>query len=171
MHSKKCFKCGEVKSIDLFYKHNQMLDGHLNKCIDCTKIDVSVRFSRLSLDKEFIKKERKRGRDKYYRLEYKDKYIGKKGSCVEYYKKYPEKKRAKHLCQRVDCKKGMNNHHWSYNVGHEKDVIQLDSSFHYKCHRYMAYDQERMMYRDVNGVLIDSREKAIFYYDSLRILD
>lgn len=39
---KKCFKCGKAKDINLFYKHNKMKDGFLNKCIDCTKYDVST---------------------------------------------------------------------------------------------------------------------------------
>jgi hypothetical protein len=32
---KVCISCGKTKKIDDFYKHNQMRDGHLNKCIDC----------------------------------------------------------------------------------------------------------------------------------------
>jgi len=37
---KKCFKCNEMKPLNQFYKHNKMADGHLGKCIDCTKKDV-----------------------------------------------------------------------------------------------------------------------------------
>jgi hypothetical protein len=37
---KKCFRCNTVKPLDAFYKHPEMADGHLNKCIECTKPDV-----------------------------------------------------------------------------------------------------------------------------------
>ena len=37
---KKCFKCDKEKSLSAFYKHREMKDGHLNKCIPCTKAGV-----------------------------------------------------------------------------------------------------------------------------------
>ena len=41
---KKCFKCGVGKPLQEFYKHKRMADGHLGKCIECTKRDVSENY-------------------------------------------------------------------------------------------------------------------------------
>jgi ribosomal protein S27AE len=40
---KRCFKCGIEKPLDDFYVHPQMLDGHLDKCKECTKNDAHIR--------------------------------------------------------------------------------------------------------------------------------
>lgn len=37
---KKCFKCGETKSFNDFYKHKKTKDGYLNKCKDCARNDT-----------------------------------------------------------------------------------------------------------------------------------
>ena len=38
---KQCFKCKKWQDLDDFYKHPQMKDGHLGKCKQCTKDDVT----------------------------------------------------------------------------------------------------------------------------------
>ena len=144
---KKCFKCGVEKSIGSFYVHKQMKDGHLNKCIDCTKNDSKERELKLRCNPEWLEKEKKRSREKYYRLDYKTKY--KPDSYVglenKFRKKYPEKYKA-NMAVNIIKTKG-EKHHWSYNIEHHKDFIELDKKTHNKLHRYTIYDQERMMYR------------------------
>ena len=157
---KKCFKCGIEKDLSNFYKHKQMSDGHLNKCIVCTKNDIKIRYDILSKDESFVYNERKRGRSKYHRL-YSGKKKANKDSILKFNLLYPEKKFAKNKCSHIIVPEfGLEKHHWSYNEDHYKDLIFITKKQHMKAHRFIVYDQERMMYRryDTNE-LLDTKEK------------
>lgn len=75
---KVCFKCGKTKSLEEFYRHPAMADGHLGKCKDCTKLDVSRH--RLSHLEQIRAYDRRRGSRqgpeyrKQYRRDHPEKY-------------------------------------------------------------------------------------------------
>jgi len=69
---KVCFKCLKEKPLTEFYKHSQMADGHLNKCKECNKSDVKKDYYRKIDNPDFVDKERERSREKYHRLNYKE---------------------------------------------------------------------------------------------------
>lgn len=70
---KKCFKCGAEKPLADFYRHEKMADGHLNKCKECTKLDVK---SRRKDNPEVQAYDRKRGarQSATYQRQYRAKY-------------------------------------------------------------------------------------------------
>ena len=154
---KTCFKCNKEKPISEYYKHPKMGDGYLGKCKECTKKYTANRYNEMKKDESFILLERKRGREKYRKYKYASKSCNKK-----YHEKFPEKYKANIVSNRIPSN-GRHNHHWSYNEEHYKDVINLSSKDHYKAHRFLIYDQERYMYRTIDGVLLDTKERHLAY--------
>lgn len=168
MIKKKCFKCSKTLPLDSFYKHPQMGDGHLNKCKSCTKLDTTKRVENLSSNPKWVESERTRHRKKYYRLGYKQKHKPtsekKKKYMDNWYNKFPEKLRARIAASKMKPNiKGNHLHHWSYNDEHFKDTIEISKANHYKAHRFLIYDQERMMYRTIDGVLLDTKQSHMEY--------
>jgi hypothetical protein len=161
-HNITCKKCLIPKKSDEFYKSN------LSTCKECIKTKSKLQRDLLISTPEGIEKERARHRDKYHRLGYKDVYkpsSERKAEIIKNYKgKYPEKYKAK--CASQDLKKTYSEnelHHWSYNQDHWKDCIELSVSDHNTIHRFLVYDKESFYYKDLDGNLLDTKEKHLDY--------
>lgn len=57
MTAKACFRCGETRDLSEFYTHEEMADGHLNKCKSCCRSEaVKNRLSKISYYREYDRK-------------------------------------------------------------------------------------------------------------------
>lgn len=153
--TKICFKCGRELPISQFYRHRDMADGHLNKCKDCAKKDVTARYEKLSKDEAFMEKERARGREKYARLGYVNKELTEMQKAKRaLYRGLRSTKRA------VGMEKGRAEelHHWNYNQ--MMSVIILDRRLHHRLHAAISFNVNEGIYY-YEGQPLDTMEKHL----------
>ena len=160
MESKKCFKCGINKSLNEFYRHSSMKDGHLNKCKECTKKDVHNRYAISSMDEEYMEKERARGRSKFKRLGYINRDFKKVRSICPLESNISRRLRSRGY--NTDNKEA---HHWNYNLPYS--VILLSRKAHRCIHRHITVNYSDKYCYTLDGRRIDTEEKAISVFSSI----
>jgi len=109
MQRKTCFKCHVEKPVTDFYVHPQMGDGRLNKCKECTKIDVrknyiaNIDYYRAYEDSRMYEPHRVAARKRYVSSE-----AGKRArrrAAENYWTRNPEKRSA-HVATRNAIRDG-----------------------------------------------------------------
>lgn len=159
METKKCFKCGIIKPLSDFYRHSQMADGHLNKCKECTKMEAKDRYNTLSLDERWMQKERERSREKFKRLGYNGAFRQIRSVCPL------EANISRRLRVRGYDTKGKEAHHWNYNFPYS--IFLLTRKAHRCIHRYIEVGYSDKYCYTLDGVKIDTEEKAVSIFSSI----
>jgi len=159
MQTKKCFKCGQEKPLDMFYKHPKMIDGHVNKCKECNKKDVSENY-RKRIDQYKDYDQTRNQKRKEYIKENSKKNKRTKETIFNYSKKWQnvnKLKRASHIilgngirdgkikkgvCQICGTSKNIQAHHYDYTK--PLSVIWLCTEHHAKIHWWLKKNERRL---------------------------
>jgi hypothetical protein len=157
--TKVCFKCNEEKTLDNFYKHKQMKLGVVNKCKECNKKDVKLNYLKKAVDFDFILKERERSKEKYHRLNYKEKQ--KEWDKDKEWKKTSTYKGLRKKFKHVP--KTHQLHHWNYNDIFLEDIIVIEKFNHRRAHEFLVLDIELKIYKTLDGHLLNTKEEHLNY--------
>lgn len=84
---KKCFKCNVEKPLDDFYKHPATLDGRVNKCKECNKLDVRKNYkSKVSQYKSYDVERQRYNFDRIFHHRYGNMKLRVNGKAIRPYK-------------------------------------------------------------------------------------
>ena len=93
LSERKCGTCGEIKSLDEFYRDAHGRDGMGYTCKPCDRADMAARMKKKYEDPEFVLIFRAKARERYH-TRYKGNHNWKQSSPVPYREKYPERRSA-----------------------------------------------------------------------------
>ncbi len=163
--TKVCFKCGKNLPLEMFYRHPQMGDGHLNKCKECTKKDVHETYQKNKENPEYMEHERARGRDKYERLygNFNPAVIhtmSRKRICDAYLTGRSSRRKVQYrfMVRGIEFRKEYRVHHWNYMC--PDSVFVIPDWLHTSLHHRVRYSPENNCFMDnQTGMLIDTKEK------------
>lgn len=164
-HSKACISCHKEKPLSHFYKHSGMADGHLNKCMFCTREYAKTRHYLKSNDPLWVKKERARSREKYKRLGYKDKQ-----RIWDAKKPWKNSSIYKNLSRNLKIPKGHEAHHWSYKEENLLSVFIMKTDKHRKAHKELIFNEYTLCFSTSTGEILDTREKHEYFLRSLNFI-
>ena len=156
MQEKRCFKCGKLLPLSSFYKHSRMADGHLNKCKECAKKDAKVNYDKNSLDEDWLEKQRIRGREKFKRLGYLNRFRKTVSICSE------ESNISRKLRVRGYNTRGKEAHHWNYNF--PNSVFLLSRKAHRRIHLHLSVNYDDKFCYTEEGRRIETESEAIEYF-------
>ena len=134
-----------------------MKDGHLNKCKMCCKKDAAFNYKKKSKNVWFIEAERRRGREKYKRLNYKEKYPPDK------LKSNAKTKNLHRYLISAGYDMNMKEaHHWNYDL--PKQGFILTRKCHKLVHKFLTFDAKTRCFK-WGDIILDSLEK---HYDFIK---
>ena len=155
MTTKTCFKCLSERPLEAFYKHSMMADGHLNKCKECTKMDVAKR----AIEKlEYVRAYDKMRASQPHRVAARAAYRktqafaqSHKASAERWSKRHPERRKASRIVsnavrdgnlEKLPCiccgNEKVEGHHPDYS--RPLDVVWLCVKHHKEVHAMIKLD-------------------------------